>query len=629
MLFLALCGACGVLAPPVQAQSLQQLREMSIEDLAAVSVTSVSKSAQPLGDAAASVYVISREDILRSGAVTLPEILQLAPNLQVYEAHPGSWVVTARGMNGNAGAQSYSNKLLVLIDGRTVYTPLFSGVYWDLPDPMPNDIDRIEVISGPGATLWGANAVNGVINVITRKASESTGVYASFREGSDERTAGVRLGGNVNDRLSYRIYARWLQADSILAATGLPAGNGQNRTGGGFRLDWQPGPADAVSMEGEAFGGHLYQSTDASEATAGRSLQLRWNHGASDSNAVQVQAFYDRISRASWPKSGSFFVDTYDAEVQHNIALDDRNRFMWGGGLRLADYHIDGSTSFFFDPSARNLFFANGFAQDSFQITPRLTLTGGLKLESDPYSGTSLLPEGRIAWKPRASTLLWGAISRAVRSPTPFDVDAQERAGIVSLSGNPNFRTEKLTAFELGTRVQPASTVSFSVNGYYNTYDDLRTVEIVPGPGLTLMWGNGLQGNSHGVDAWADWRTARWWTLSAGVSWLEEHFHFAPGASGILGTTQIGNDPSYQVKLRSAMNLGAHFRLDADFRAVGALVGSAVGGYRELGGRFAWIPSPAVVVSISGHNLLHARHQEYPGGDLIPRQVLACLELRY
>lgn len=611
------------------AQTLQQLREMSIDDLAQVSVISVSKSPQPLGDAPAAIYVISREDVIRSGATTLPEMLRLAPNLQVYEAHPGSWVVTARGMNGNDAAQSFSNKLLVLIDGRTVYTPLFSGVYWDLPDPMPNDIERIEVISGPGATLWGANAVNGVINVVTRKASESTGVYAGLRGGSNQRTAGMRIGGFAGDTLSYRIHARWLEQESALAASGVPAGNGRDRLGGGFRLDWTPSTTDTVSLQGEAFSGKLFLSPTANEGTSGRNLVLRWNHSASERSELQAQFFYDRIARSTRPDGGRFFIDTYDAEVQHGLMLGTRNKLLLGGGVRLAHYRIDGTPSFFFDPASRDLLLANVFVQDSVTLTPHLTLTAGLKLEKDPYVGSSLLPEFRVAWKPEPSTLVWGAVSRAVRSPTPFDVDVEERAGPVSLSGDRNFRTEKLTAFELGLRMQPSATFSFSINGFYNRYDDLRTVEFIPGPGLVLVWGNGLQGDSYGIDGWADWRPTPWWTLSAGISWLEQRLHFAPGASGILGTNQAGNDPSYQAKLRSSMNLGRHFRLDANFRSIDALGGSGIDAYQELGGRFAWLATPEVVFSVSASNLLHDRHQEYPGGDLIPRQVMAGVELRF
>jgi iron complex outermembrane receptor protein len=624
---LAMAGLAA--ASTAQAQTLQDLREMSIDDLAAVSVTSVSKTAQPLGDAPAAVYVIGREDILRSGAVTLPEMLRLAPNLQVYERQPGNWVVTARGMNGNTAAQSYSNKLLVLVDGRTVYTPLFSGVYWDLPDVAPNDIERIEVISGPGATLWGANAVNGVINVITRKSSETSGVYAGFRGGSNQRTASLRIGGFAGNDFSYRVYGRWLEEDGGRLPTGGPAGDGRDRVGGGFRLDWQPSTTDAVSLQGEAFAGNLFQSPTAYEETSGRNLVLRWNHSPSDRSELQAQLFYDRITRSTRPNGGSFFVDTYDAEFQHGLKLGERNRLLWGAGARVAHYRIEGTPDFFFAPDSRDLFLANVFVQDSFSLTSRLTLIAGLKLEKDPYAGASLLPEGRIAWKPNDTTLIWGAVSRAVRSPTPFDVDVEEHSGALSLIGNRDFQTEKLTAFELGLRMQPASTLSFSVNGYYNLYDDLRTVELGTGPGFVLVWGNSLKGSSYGIDAWADWRPTSWWTLSAGGSWLERRLHFTTPTAGILGPNQLGDDPSHVIKVRSSMNLGPRVRFDADFRAVGALGSSGVPAYQELGGRLAWFPTPAVVVSVSASNLLHDHRQECPGGDLIPRRILGGVELRF
>jgi iron complex outermembrane receptor protein len=628
---LGLCAMIACLVPwgLAHAQTLQDLREMSIDDLAEVSVTSVSKTAQPLGNAPAAVYVISREDIVRSGAATLPEMLRLAPNLQVYERQPGSWVVTARGMNGNTAAQSFSNKLLVLIDGRTAYTPLFSGVYWDLPDVLPNDIDRIEVISGPGATLWGANAVNGVINVITRKSSETAGVYAGFRGGSNQRTASMRVGGFAGNDLSYRVYARWLEEEGGRLVGGGPAGDGRDRVGGGFRLDWEPSATDAVSLQGEAFSGNLFLSPSSFEKTSGRNLVLRWNHAASKGSELQAQVFYDRISRSTRPDGGSFYVDTYDAEFQHSLDIGERNKLLWGAGARVAHYRIRGTPDFFFDPDSRNLFLANLFVQDSFSLTPRLTLTAGLKLEKDPYAGASLLPEGRIAWKPNDTTLVWGAVSRAVRSPTPFDVDVEERSGPVSLSGNRDFETEKLTAFELGVRMQPAAAISFSINGYYNLYDDLRTVELRPGPGLTLAWGNSLKGHGYGIDAWADWRPTAWWTVSVGGSWLERRLRFTTPAAGLLGANQLGDDPSHVVKVRSSMNLGPHIRFDADFRAVGALGDSGVPAYQELGGRLAWFPTPAVVFSLSASNLLHGHHLEYPGGDLIPRRVLAGVELRF
>jgi iron complex outermembrane recepter protein len=607
---------------PVKAQSVDELVEMSIEDLATVSVMSVSKNEQALGDAPASIYVISNSDIVRSGATTIPEMLRLAPNLEVYQRTPDTWVVTARGMNGNANAQSFSNKLLVLVDGRAVYSPLFSGVFWDLPDVLPEDIDRIEVISGPGSTLWGANAMNGVINVITRRTAASTGGYASLRAGGVQRTAGARFGGAIGDELNYRVFARWIEDAGAYSAPGIRVQNGRQRIGGGFRLDWAPSAFDTVTLQGEAFAGKLGKGSPGESETSGRSLSLRWNHRPSETSEIQVQAYYDHVLRDA-P------VDTYDFEFQHSFLAAGRHKIIWGAGARLVSYRIDGTPSFFFIPPSRDLFLANLFVSDNFAITPKLTLTAGLKVEKDPYVGASLLPEARVAWKPTPTSLIWAGVSRAIRAPTPFDRDVEQRAGFVSLSGNREFRTEKLTAYEVGFRTQPLRSLSFSLTGYYHQYDDLRSIEIRPGPGLNLSWDNLLGGHTYGAEAWSDLRLSRWWTIAAGVSLLKQKLSFAPGASGILGPGQLGDDPSHQFKLRSSMNLGRNLTLDADFRAIGALPHTSIPAYHEVGARLAWRPVRQITVSVTGANLLNDYHREYEGGDLIPRKVMAGVELRF
>lgn len=419
---------------------------MSIEDLAQVNVSSVSKTEQPLADAAAAIYVIDRDDIVQSGAATLPEMLRLAPNLQTFQTSPAEWVVTARGLSGNPAAQTFSNKLLVLIDGRPVYTPLFSGVYWDLPDVLPDNVDRIEVISGPGATLWGANAVNGVINVITRPSTAMSRFHADVRAGPDRQLAGLRFTGTAGDSLGFEVHARAMREDAALLAGGASAEDPWERLGGGFRLDWTPSATDQLSIQGELFEGRLHQPGDAKEDIAGGHVVVRWKHRTSDTGELQAQAFYDRIERDARPEGGRFFVDTYDAEFQHSSQVAERHQLVFGAGARIAAYEIAGTSALFFDPPSRDLFIANAFVQDSFALTPNLTATAGLKVEHLPYAGTSVLPEFRLAWKPAPAMLLWSAVSRAVRSPTPFDVEVQERAGAVSLSGNPQFRTEKLTA---------------------------------------------------------------------------------------------------------------------------------------------------------------------------------------
>ena len=604
---------------------------MSIEDLQQVNVSSVSKSDQPLAEAPAAIYVITREDIVRAGAVTIPEMLRLAPNLQVYQTSPSGWVVTARGLNGNLEAQNFSNKLLVLVDGRTVYTPLFSGVYWDMPDVLPGEIDRIEVISGPGAALWGANAVNGVINIITRKSYESDGFLADVRAGPDRQAIGARLSGRAGDTLSYRIHGRFLREEHAFLPSGASAEDGWKRIGGGFRLDWTPNDADLVTLQGDLFDGRENLLGDRHVDISGRSLTLRWERDLGGAGQLQAQAFYDRIARNDQATGGGkFHTDTYDGELQYSFA-SGAHSVVVGAGARLVDYDIEGTDRLFFDPPQRTLLIANAFVQDSIAFTDTLTLTAGLKAERLPYAGVSFLPEVRLAWKSSGSSLVWGAVQRAVRSPTPFDQDVEERAGgIIAISGNPRFLTEKLTAFEIGTRLQPAPEFSLSATAFYHRYDDLRSIEFMPGPFvLNLTWGNGLEGRTYGLEAWADWRVAPWWTLAAGGTLLERDFEFKPGASGLLGTGQLGNDPPYTVTLRSSMNPLEEVTLDLDFRAMGALRDADVAAYRELGGRLAWQATPALTVSLSGTNLLHDRHQEYAGGDLIPRRIMAGVEMRY
>ena len=620
-------GSVLFLTGRANAEEQPDLSNLSIEQLAQLRVTSVSKQSEPLSEAPASLYVINHDQIVRSGALTIPEILRLAPNLQVYQSSPSHWIVTARGLDGRPFAQSFSNKLLVLIDGRSVYTPLFSGVYWDMPDLLPDDIERIEVISGPGATLWGANAVNGVINIITRNASSTSGLYVDAKGGTSEQVIGARLAGKAGPELSYRAYVRWLREDSFELASGGSANDSWHHLGGGFRLDWTPAATDLVTLQGDIFKGRDNEGIGALEKVSGHDLVLRWNRDMGPGRALQVQAFYDRSARNSFSQNGSFYVDTYDMDLQDSLPLGSRNQFVWGGGVRLAHYRINGIPSFFFVPDSRNLFLANLFVQDTFELTHSVSLTAGLKAEHDPYVGTSLLPDIRLAITPSKSALLWAAVSHAVRSATPFDDDVREFSSGVTLTGDRNFSTEKLTAYEVGLRLQPLSGLSFSATGFYHHYDDLRSVEVGPGPGLNLFWGNELAGHSYGLEAWASATPLSWWTLSAGATLQKEQFHFKPGATApFIGTTQNGTDPDHWFTLQSSMNLGGSATLDLNFRAVGHLVDSDVPAYAELGGRLAWNASDHLQLSLSGANLLHAKHVEYPGGDAIERKVLVGLE---
>jgi iron complex outermembrane receptor protein len=600
---------------------------MSLGELGRIDVSSVSKTSEPLADAPAAIFVITHDMIVGSGATTIPEILRLAPNLEVYQQSASQYVVTARGMNGNAQAQAFSNKLLVLIDGRSVYTPLYSGVYWDTQDVLPEDIDRIEVISGPGATLWGANAVNGVINIITRKASQTQGFYGDVQAGAQERAAGLRYGGLLGPSLAYRLYVHANDGDATQTVTGASAGDDWQRLQGGFRLDWTPQERDAVTVQGDLYGGRHRQSGAPNETISGGNLVTRWTHDAGNSD-FQVQAYFDAAARRTDAGGGHFWVNTADFDAQDTLHIGNRDTLVLGADLRASWYRIYGAGGLAFLPAQRTLWLGSGFAQNTFAITGKLDLVTGLKLEDDPYAGTSLLPDVRLSWRPVHGAMIWGAVSRAVRSPTPFDVDVQEYLGnLLYLQGNPDFRTEKLTAFELGTRIAPSDKLSISLSGYYNRYDDLRSIEFSPTV-LPLTWGNELRGNSYGIELWGDWRPLRWWTLSAGLDMLDENFAFAPGASQLLGTAQLGSDPRSQAMLRSSVTTGP-ITISGELRHVGALPAPYAPAYTELEGRIGWALGRHVELSLTGENLLHDAHQEYPGGAFIPRQIRAGLRWRF
>jgi iron complex outermembrane receptor protein len=612
--------------------TVDRLRDFSLEDLANLTVTSVSKRGEPLGEAAASIFVITHDDIARSGAVSVPEMLRLAPNVQVTQTSASGYVITARGFNGDAGAQSFSNKLLVLIDGRSVYSPLFSGVYWDMQDVLPQDIERIEVISGPGATLWGANAVNGVINIITCPTRQTQGGLVDVQAGDQGRQLGLRYGGKVSENLTWRIYGHAVADDDESTSTGAKAGDRWSRVQGGFRVDWAARGGDRVTFQGDAFRGSESQPSAGDEDISGQNLTARWSHATAAGSELQVEAYYDRAGRATEGGGGKFYADTFSMDAQDSFTLGERNQIVLGGGARTSHYRIDGTPTLFFTPASGDLNLANLFAQDTITLSPTVRLTVGLKVEADPYVKAQPLPDLRLAWSPNGALTLWGAVSKAVRSPTPFDRNVVEKLSPTAppqLIGDSNFQQEKLAAFEAGARVHPSSMVSFSVSAFYNDYDQLRTIELSPGRTLPLVWGNMLEGSTYGLEAWGEVQVQPWWRLSGGLSTLHEDLRFKPGATGIVGLRQDGLDPKFQGSLASSMDLGPRVILDGALRYVGALPNDVVPAYAELNARLGWNLTDRLQLSISGRNLLQARHVEYPGGDAIRRTAFAELQWRF
>jgi iron complex outermembrane receptor protein len=361
-----------------------------------------------------------------------------------------------------------SDKMLVLIDGRSVYTPLFAGVYWDMQAVLPEDIERIEVISGPGAALWGANAVNGVINIITRSAGDTPGGTLVIGAGNLERMAGVQYGGRLSDDLSYRIHVEGTQFTPFKTASGVDAEDGWSTPQGGFRVDWTP-ERDHVTAEGE-----IFHDDEVGGNAAGRNFDASWQHPFEDGSTLQIAGYYDD-SRRSADNGLGFDADTYNLEFQHDFSFAQWNAVVWGGGDRVIAYRFANTEPLAFAPGSRTLDLANVFAQDTISLLDPVRLTVGLKLENEPYSGLQAMPSVRLSWKVTDTALLWAAGSRAVRAPTPVDEDIVETLGKVDfLNGSHAFMPEVVTAWEIGTRVQPTSRLSFSVSGFYDVYSDLR-----------------------------------------------------------------------------------------------------------------------------------------------------------
>ena len=619
-----------MVADPTMAQTVADLQRLSIDDLATIQVTSVSKSAQPLADAAAAVYVITHDDIMRSGAQNLPEILRLAPNLQVAQMTANSWAITARGFNGNA-----ADKLLVLIDGRSVYTPLYGGVLWDELGVLPEDIERIEVISGPGATLWGANAVNGVINIITRKSAATQGGVLDLSAGNRGNQGSLQYGGTLEDDLRYRAYVDTFTTPSDKTSTGANAEDGWSKTQGGFRLDWTP-QSDTVTVQGDMYRGSEDATPTLNTNISGLDLQTTWQHQLDDGSSLQILAYYDGTRR--FVDGLGYSLNTYDLELQHSFTPWQGNDIVWGAGYRAYqdDFQLVGALQFL--PASRVESLSDIFAQDTISLDASLKLILGMKLEDDPYSGIAPLPNARLSWKFADNALLWAAVSRAVRAPTRFDTDLQDTIipGILILEGNKDFQSEKLDAFEIGTRLQPTDAMTLSVSTFYNIYNDLRSIEWANMTTLPLLWtyGNMMEGHTYGVEVWGDYQVLDWWKLSAGFNVQHEALSFKSGSSALGGVASAGDDPNHQASLRSSMRLGNDVTWEADFRYVGALPDPAIPAYVEVNSKLSWNITQSLELAVSGLNLLQAHHLEYEEagattGDEVDRGFYVETKIRF
>ena len=604
---------------------LLELSRMTLEQLAGVEVTSVSRAAQSLSSAAASIYVITREEILRAGVLSVPEALRLAPNLHVTQLSATEYSIGARGFAGAPDLQNFSNKTLILIDGRSVYSPLFSGVAYDMQDVLMEDVERIEVISGPGATLWGANAMNGVINIITRQASDTTGVVARVEAGEEEQAAALRYGADAGEG-AWRVYAKWFDRGETELEGGLGAGDHWSKWQTGFRVD------QTVSDNSFTLQGDYQQATqnfagpDSADFT-GANLLGRWSHAGRRVN-TRAQLYLDRVDRDRPPNGIAFDIDTWDIELQQSADLAGRHQLMWGVSHRENRYRTENNV-LAFAPNRRNLRLTSAFVHDAITLTEQLKLTAGLKFEDNIYSGWHAMPDLRLSWAPSDSWSAWVAGSRAIRAPTPFDTDVEEYVGgQLFLVGDPDFQPETVDSVEMGLRGRPSSAVSFSASVFYDEYDDLRTIEVTPVTLLPLRWGNLMEGSAYGLEAWGHLQINSWWRLSPGYRSVHKRLRFKDGSSELGGVHQAGNDPDSMYSLKSSMDF-KRLSIDAMLRHISDMPNPALDDYTELSARLAWRLNDRVEIAIKGFNLLNETHREYaePQGREIRRSVLA--EIRF
>jgi iron complex outermembrane receptor protein len=619
-------AAASVMAQTNQILEAPVLKSLSLEELFNIEVTSVSKKPERLSETPAAIHVVTDEDIRRSGALSLPEALRDIPGVEVARVDSRQYAITARGFNG-----SVANKLLVMIDGRSVYTPLFSGVFWDVQDTMLEDIDRIEVIRGPGATVWGANAVNGVINVITKSAEETQGLLLTAGGGNEEQGfGGVRYGGALGSNAFFRIYGKGFNRDDSALRNGRDAEDRFQSGQGGFRIDWKPSRDNLITFQGDGYGGSVDQSNQQHIALSGGNVLGRWTRTFSTASDLQVQAYYDRTYR-DIPPIFAEKLDTYDLDARHRFGWGARQDIVWGLGYRATLDNVDNSAALAFLPAQRTRQVVSGFVQDEIKLVPdRLHFTLGTKLEHNDWTGFEYEPSGRLAWTPATNQTLWAAASRAVRTPSRIDRDffVPGSPPFFVLAGGPGFGSEKLYAFELGYNTQPTPKVTASVATFYNIYDELRSLETTTPPIIA----NGLEGESYGVELETTYQLLNWWRLNAGYTFFVLQLHTKPGSTDTTQELQEGDSPQQQAFFKSRMDLPGRIELDCTIRYVDRLQHQGIPQYVALDVHLGWRPTKNVELAVVGQNLLDPQHPEFglpPTRKEIERSVYGKVTCRF
>ncbi|HUR44263.1 MAG TPA: TonB-dependent receptor [Candidatus Saccharimonadales bacterium] len=624
------------LAAVAPAKDKINVMDMDLEALMKIEVTSVSKRPEKLSDAAAAIYVITNEDIRRAGATSIPEALRLAPGLEVARQDSHTWAISSRGFN-----DEFANQLLVLIDGRSVYTPLFAGVYWDVQDLPLEDISQIEVIRGPGAALWGANAVNGVINITTKKAKDTQGLLVTAGGGNEERGFGtVRYGGKLGEHAFYRVYAKYLNRDDSALPGGDDANDRWSMWRGGFRLDWEPIEKNLFTLQGDVYKGDLNQTVTVPSLTApysesltdkvkvaGGNLLGRWNHKFAENSELALKLYYDRTERDRVVFDERR--DTFDFDLQHRFQLGDRNDIVVGVGYNLTADKLNNTFAVAFNPTRRTSSLYSGFVQDEIDILrDRLRLTLGTKVEHNDYTGWEVQPNARLSLNITKKQTAWFAASRAISTPSRAEDDIRINRlvyppgvfgpdpALVSQFGSRAMDSKELIAFELGYRIQPHERVTLDLATFYNIYDRQRSLE----PGLPqpedghllipFTIGNMINGEVYGAELASSFQPASWWRLRVNYTIWSLQLHKKPGSNDPLLEGAENDSPNHQIGVRSLMDLGNNVELDLGFRYVDSLPNRGVPSYEAFDARVGWRPSPHWEFSVAAQNAF-GRHKEF------------------
>ncbi|MGH9515075.1 MAG: TonB-dependent receptor plug domain-containing protein [Terriglobales bacterium] len=638
--------------------SSNPLKVLTLEQLGNVEVTTASRAPEEVRKTPAAIYVLTQEDIERSGATTIPDVLRLVPGVEVARIDSNKWSIGIRGFGSRL-----SRDVLVLIDGRTVYTTLLAGTYWEVQNVMLQDVDRIEVIRGPGATVWGPNAVNGVINIITKSSKETRGSLVSAGGGNvDQGFVNARYGAGNGKSFDYRVYALGFDRGPEFH-TDLDNYDSWRAAQGGFRVDFSSNERDSFTVQGDIYDQGAGETVTAvtyaspfqrvAQGTAmlsGGDILARWQRVQGEGKDIQVQAFYDRANRHE--PNFADLRDTYDVDLLDRFRLPARQQVTWGLGARASTGTNPTIVSgLFFLPRKRTDELFTAFFQDEIDLLPnRLTLTAGTKLLKTNYTGVQLQPTGRLMWTPTDKQSIWAAFTHAVRTPS----DAERAFYLSGFAGfgpggipffarfnaNPKFRSEELNGYEAGYRYLLRKELYFDLSAFYNHYSDLFSegvtggisVENNPPPTHLLLpaaFGNDLLGTTRGIEFAPEWRPTKFWRLRASYSFLEMKLALKPNHGIDVDTARSteGSSPRNEFTAQSGFDFGKAFNLDLTYRFVSALPALTIPSYSTGDVRFAWHASSDLQLSLVGQNLFQPHHFEFasdPGPNIaIKRSVYA------